>query len=115
MSFNDGVLSAVVWPTYVGVAMEGCTPPFSINEPINGGYQRGQIQWTPVPDERQVIGRARIIVPPGTFTHYVYFRHPSKPQACGVMKMDHPFRCTEITTLDLDPICNGDLALMKGV
>lgn len=115
---GDGTLSVVVWPTYIGVAREGPTPPFSCDEPHNGGYQRGQITWTAVPDGREVIGRARILVPPGTYTHFVYFHHPTRPQACGVVKMPHPLRCTEpITVLDVDPITNADLALsrMEGI
>jgi len=107
----DGTLSFVVWPVYIGAALEGTTPPFSIDEPINGGYQRGTILWTPVDDRRQVIGRARILLPAGTYTHFVYFHHPTKRQACGVMQMDHPFVCTELTVLDVDPIENQDLQL----
>lgn len=110
----EGTLSAVVWPIYIGAALEGTTPPFSCEEPHNGGYERGQIIWTPVSDDRQVIGRARIVLPPGTYTHFVYFLHPSRPQACGVAKMDHPFTCTEpVTYLDVDPIVNADMALLS--
>ena len=114
MGLNEGTLGAIVWPTYIGVACEGVTPPFSCDEPHNGGYQRGQIIWTPVNDDRQVIGRARIMCPPGTYTHFVYFKHPSRPQACGVAKMAHPIRCTEpLTALDVDPIINDDLRLSR--
>ena len=104
----------VVWPVYIGAALAGSTPPFTLAEPHNGGYERGTIVWTPVPDERQVIGRARILLPPGTYTHFLYFHHPSKPQVCGVAQMDHPLVCTEpLTILDVDPILNQDLQLAK--
>lgn len=113
---GEGVLSTVVWPSYVGVALAGVTPPFSIDEPINSGYQRGQILWTPVNDDRQVVGRATILVPAGEYTHFVYFRHPSRPQACGVARMEHPLRLSAVlTSLVVDPIVNGDMQLMKGV
>lgn len=111
---NEITLRGIIWPTYIGLALEGTTPPFSINEPHNGGYQRGQIIWTPVPDERQVIGRARIMCPAGDYTHFVYFRHPTRPQACGVVKMAHPVRFTEpINAVDVDPIVNSDLVLSQ--
>ena len=88
---GDGKLAVVVWPAYIGAALEGATPPFAVNEPHNGGYQRGQIHWYPVLDDRQVVGRARLTLPPGTYTHFVYFKHPTRPQPCGVAKMAHPW------------------------
>ena len=108
-----GRLAVVVWPIYIGAALVGATPPFTaLSEPHNGGYERGQIVWTPVPDARQVIGRARITLPPGTYTHFLYFHHPVRPQLCGVVQMDHPLVCTQpLTYLDVDPIVNNDLQL----
>ena len=108
----QGRLAVTVWPVYIGAALEGATPPFTISEPHNGGYERGQIVWTPVPDARQVIGRARITLPPGTYTHFLYFHTPARPQVCGVVQMDHPLVCTQpLTYLDVDPIVNNDLRL----
>jgi hypothetical protein len=107
-----GKLAVTVWPVYIGVALAGSTPPFTLNEPHNGGYERGQINWVPVPDARQVIGRARIMCPPGTYTHFLYFHHPTRPQTCGVVQMDHPVTFTApVTCLDVDPIINNDLQL----
>lgn len=112
MTSVDGTLSVVVWPVYIGAALAGATPPFTVNEPHNGGYQRGMIHWSPVDDARQVIGRARIVCPAGTYTHFVYFWHPTRPQACGVVQMDHPLTFTEpVNILDVDPIVNNDLQL----
>jgi hypothetical protein len=109
---GQGAFGAVVWPVYIGAAMAGATPPFTISEPHNGGYERGQILWVPVPDARQVIGRARLILPPGIYTHFLYFHHPTRSQTCGVVQMDHPLRCTQpLTVLDVDPIINNDLQL----
>ena len=60
---------------------------------------------------RQVVGRARIHCPPGTYTHFVYFQHPIPAAACGVAKMAHPLVFTDAATvLDVDPIVNSDLA-----
>jgi hypothetical protein len=112
MNLNEGVLKAVVWPVYIGAALEGTTPPFSINEPHNGGYMRGQIHWKP--ESGTVIGSAEIYCPAGTYTHFVYFMHPTKPIACGVMKMDHPVIFTEpLNVLEVHRICNGDSELAK--
>ena len=61
----------------------------------------------------QVIGRAQIICPPGVYTHFVYFHHPTRREACGVTKMDHPLRFAELTVLVVDPIENQDLRLAK--
>ena len=109
----EGYLSVTVWPVYIGCALEDSTPPHTLAEPHNGGYERGTIVWTPVPDGRQVIGRARIVLPPGVYTHFLYFHHPSRPACCGVAKMDHPLTCTEpVTILDVDPILNSDMALL---
>ena len=108
----EGTFGAVVWPVYIGAALAGSTPPFTINEPHNGGYERGQITWTAVPDGRQVVGRARILLPPGTYDWFTYHHHPTRPQMCGVAKMDFPLVCTEpLTVLDVDPILNNDLQL----
>jgi hypothetical protein len=111
---GEGSLGITIWPVYIGAALVDSTPPFTISEPHDGGYGRGQIIWTPVPDARQVIGRARIMLPPGTYTHFLYFHHPTRPQACGVMQMDHPLVCTEpVTILDVDPIVNNDMQLAR--
>jgi hypothetical protein len=107
---NEGVLSFIVWPTYIGVA-------YGVNgtaaEPIgHPDYERGQITWTPVPDERQVIGRARILCPPGTYTHFVYYQHPTAMRLVGVVQMDHPVTfIAAANVMDVDPILNNDLGL----
>jgi hypothetical protein len=106
-----GKLSMVVWPAYIGVALEGTTPPFSANEPHDGGYERGQIHW--YPSGLTVQGRAKVLCPPGTYTHFVYFKHPVLGPACGVSKMDYPITFRVLTILDVDPIVNTDLSLLE--
>lgn len=110
----EGKLHMTVWPAYIGAcnAQLGM-PPFTIVEPIDDPvYQRGQIIWTPVKDERQIIGRGRITLPPGRYTHYLYFQHPCKQELSGITKMPHDIVFTErVNILDVDPIINTDLAL----
>jgi hypothetical protein len=110
-----GKLTAIIWPVYIGAGMVGTTPPITLNEPIGDPvYERGQIMWTPVSDWRQVIGRARIMCPPGEYNYFLYFMHPKESNIVGVMKMDHPVRFTDpINSLDVDPIVNSDLELNK--
>lgn len=109
-----GTLVFVTWPAYIGVCNARLgTPPFTLFEPIDDPvYQRGQIMWTSVEDERQIIGRGRIICPPGFYTHYIYFQHPRKQELSGIAKMPHDVRFTELVNiLDVDPIINTDLQL----
>lgn len=111
----EGTLTIITWPAYIGAcnAQLGM-PPFTIAEPIDDPvYERGQIFWTPVDDERQLIGRGRIILPPGHYTHYVYFQHPRKQEVLtGIAKMPHDVVFTEPrNVLDVDPIINTDLML----
>jgi hypothetical protein len=110
---NNGVLRGIVWPVYIGCALAGTTPPFSIDEPHNGGYERGVIHWEPT-DIDEIVGRARIILAPGTYTHFCFFKHPTSPHACGVAPMDFPITARELVMLDVYPIRNADLALSKG-
>lgn len=107
---SDGTLTVIVWPTYVGVA-HGVNGTAA--EPIDHpDYHRGQITWTPVDDARQVIGRGRIHCPPGTYTHFVYYQHPTQMRLVGSIQMDHPVTFTApVTVLDVDPIENHDLRL----
>jgi hypothetical protein len=107
-----GTLAMTVWPVYIGVCNADLgLPPFLLPEPIGDpNYQRGQITW----EHRngQIVGRARIHCPPGVYTHFVYFHHPTENRISGLTKMPHPVRFTEPTNiLDVDPIVNTDLAL----
>lgn len=107
-----GTLSFVVWPVYVGVCnAELGTPPLFVDEPINDEvYERGQITWAY--ENEKIVGRARVIVPMGFYTHLLYFQHPTKPELTGITKMLHPIRMTEIVNvIDVYPIVNDDTAL----
>jgi hypothetical protein len=101
MSLNDGVLSAVVWPTYVGaLTVLGA-------EPDDADYQRGQITWEP-DDHGTVRGRARILVPAGFYTHLAFFHHPSIALMCGLQTIDHPFDFRVNGNIDLEQITERD-------
>jgi hypothetical protein len=110
----EGTLVIVTWPAYIGACDANLgMPPFTLSEPIDDPvYERGQIFWTPVNDDRQVIGRGRIILPPGRYTHYIYFQHPRKQELTGIAKMPYDVIFTQPRNiLDVDPIINTDLNL----
>jgi hypothetical protein len=100
VSLNDGVLSAVVWPTYVGALdVSGAEP--------DGDYQRGQIVWQP-DDQGTVRGRSRILVPKGFYTHLAFYHHPSIALICGLQVIDHPFDFRVAGQIDLEDITQAD-------
>ena len=109
---GDGQITFTVWPNHVGVCnAELGQPPFVLVEPINHpDYRRGQIEWAY--RDGRIVGRARIHCPAGTYTHFVYFNHPSDRMVVGLEKMMHPV-CFELdnNVIDVDPIRNHDLEL----
>ena len=106
------ILSAEVWPTHVGFAngdpgrgkQASGEPVFSID------YERGQIQWTAMPGG-EIVGRARVLVPPGEYTHMLYLHGPgSLPMMCGSRQLPQLVVFHESGFIDVDPICYGDWA-----
>jgi hypothetical protein len=116
-SGGNGELAFTVWPAYLGLVNANLgTPPFSVSEPSNDPvYKRGQIYWEyrsvdGLPD--RILGRARIIVPAGEYTHFAFFHHPTDMRVAGLRKLDHPIRYyEEENAVDVDPIYNEDLQL----
>jgi hypothetical protein len=114
---GDGTLKMSVWPAYIGLVNADLgTPPFSVAEPSDDSiYKRGQIYWAyrkmeGFPDG--IMGQARIIFPPGDYTHFAFFQHPTEQQVTGLRKLPFPIHATEsVNTLDVDPIFNEDLQL----
>lgn len=108
---GEGVLGAFVWPVYVGLS-NGQPDPACTGEPfMHPDYQRGQITWTTMPNG-EIIGRAVIHVPAGSYTHLTYHYGPSiwpsGPQLMGYRQNDHGLRFPQAGTATIDPINEGD-------
>ena len=109
-----GKVKFIVWPAYIGVCSAHLgTPPFALGEPSDDpNYERGQIDWRE--ENGLILGRARIIVPQGVYTHFVYFQHPTARHITGATRMPHPLRMThQRNVIDVDPITNEDYSLME--
>ncbi|SKM80842.1 Uncharacterised protein [Mycobacteroides abscessus subsp. massiliense] len=116
MVSSDGTLAVEVWPTYVGACMGH--PLLAVySEPDDLAYQRGQIYWGPAGDDLpelrgQTIGRAKISVPAGEYTHLAYFYGPEGPcQAGQGFQLPHPVRFTTAGTFEVYPITNPHAAM----
>jgi hypothetical protein len=108
-----GRLGAIVWPIYLGVATghpgNGVIP---LDEPFDKpGYERGQIMWTKHADEK-ILGTARLWLPLGVFTHFVWCwsPDPGPMSLVNATQMEHPLVVTEVPfALDVDPITYMDV------
>jgi hypothetical protein len=110
VSGGDGTLSFTIWPTYVGVSSGA--PAGGVHwEPTDLGYQRGQIAWEL--EDGQIVGRAKIDAPAGHYTHLLYFHHPEHPQSIGSVQLPHPVDFPTAGVIDVYPITNADLELLK--
>jgi len=100
---GDGTLSFVVWPAYVGACTE------TGEEPINhASYERGMIRWDVMPND-ELVGRARVQIPAGTWTHVLYCPHPTSPQVYSAQKLAHPLVLSGAGTIDMDCITEKDI------
>lgn len=112
------ILSAEVWPTYVGFSTEhpGAGPQAACEPVYHLDYERGQIHWTAMPNG-EVVGRAVVVVPKGlVFTHMLYLHGPgSLPMMTGYRTLPHPVCLTEKGTIEIDPICYGDWKIQSRV
>lgn len=108
---SDGTLAIVVWPAYVG-ACQGDPSTHTIWEPKVGDYRRGQIEWALENDI--IVGRAKILVPQGEYTHLLYFRHPTAMETVGSVQLPHPIvYMGPDNIIEVYPITNDDLQLLK--
>lgn len=104
------ILSAEVWPTHVGVSMHHPGPgPQPQAEPVfNLDYIRGQIEWG-VSETGEIVGRAKVHVPPGLYTNMIYLYGPgSLPMMCGQRKLSHPVLFETAGVIDIENINYGD-------
>jgi hypothetical protein len=106
VTFNEGVLSFVVWPTHAGVCNERGEEPIS-----DPDYERGQITWS-VNEQGRLVGEVRVRVPRGTldWTHVLYTHHPSSPAIITAQKLAQPFRLPDGGTIQLLDITDADVA-----
>ena len=104
---NFGVLNVSVWPTYLGLSSDDPGPgPKPLHEPLGeSGYERGQIEWRTEVD--QILGRARVYVPKGVYTHLVFCHGPIDMQV-GSNKLEQPIVFDTPGWIDVDPIQNQD-------
>jgi hypothetical protein len=72
---------------------------------------RGQIHWEHV--DGDIVGRAFIHVPAGTYTHLAYFHGPEGPAMAGNMQLPHPIVYPITGVIEVYPITNPDLRLNK--
>ena len=104
------IFSAEIWPTHIGVTSEHPGPgPQPMTEPVfHLDYIRGQIEWVAV-SETGPVGRAKIHVPPGLYTHMVYLHGPgSLPKMVGLRQLSHPVLFETSGVIDIENINYGD-------
>jgi len=98
----DGVLSALVWPTYVGAVRSNGEEPMS-----DPDYKRGSIQWRTEGDE--IVGSATILVPSGEWSWIIYCYNDIKPTFMSSQQLAHPLRVDGPGgTIDLHRITKDD-------
>jgi hypothetical protein len=101
---NPGVLTVDVWPTYMGLgySTDGVQLVEQIGTP---GYERGPITWET--KDGEILGRARVVLPKGTYTHLLFCHGPCDRLA-GVEQLEHPVVFDRAGFFDVDPIHNRD-------
>ncbi len=109
---SDGSLTVIAWPTYVGVCQHDPGPgPTPYGEPQGLWYQRGEIHWAV--ENGDVIGRAFVLAGPGRYTHLAYFHSSEGLTMCGKVQLPHPIAFRRSGVIEIYPITNTDLRLLK--
>jgi hypothetical protein len=103
MSFSDGVLSAVIWPTHAGMIRVDGTEPLGSPD-----YARGQIRWDVMPNG-EIVGRVRVYVCAGQWAWIAYCAHPCRPQIITAQKLAHTLELQAPGMIDLDCITEKDV------
>ena len=106
---SEGVLGAIVWPPYVGLASgDPGAGPVAEHEPYEDiNYTRGQIVWRTLPDG-EIVGAAQVAAPKGIYTHVVFFAGPQKPMMMGSNKFEQPIIFDHPGIVEINPIANQD-------
>ena len=92
----QGRFSAIMWPLHLGVS-QGDVEPFGLD-----GYERGPIDWEW--RDGQILGKARVWVPKGTWTHHVFCTSPLRESVMDYRQMEHPLVFDRPGFVDVDPI-----------
>lgn len=100
---GDGILSAVVWPTYAGaIKSNGEEPIFTTD------YARGSITWE-LNQAGQLRGRAVIDVPAGEWAWIIYCHNAHRPNFVTAQKLAHPLVLVEPGTIALHDITEEEV------
>jgi hypothetical protein len=104
---GPGKLTFTVWPVYMGAATDEPGDEWiPIYEPYDDlHYSRGLIDWEWQPDGN-ILGRARIFVPKGAYTHLLFCLGPHAHGAIGNQKLEQPMLYAGPGVLDVWPISN---------
>jgi len=110
MITGEGVFGAVIWPSFVGACTEDPGGGLvAYGEPEDVSYSRGGIVWGM--DNGEIVGRALVNLPAGTYTHLAYFHGPEGPRMGGKMQLPHPLVFPTDGVLEVYPITNPNLEL----
>jgi hypothetical protein len=105
---NQGVLGAIVWPPYLGVAncFPGLPGTVAEGEPFDDiNYERAMIAWRT--ENGNVLGAAQIYVPKGIWTHLVFFSGPHHAHPLmGANQLEQPIIFDRPGIVEINPIVN---------
>lgn len=84
----------------------------AFGEPVGDpDYQRGQITWNL--ENGEIVGRAFIVVPAGTYTHQAYFYGPTGACMSGKMQLSQPITVPSTGYIEVYPITNPSMRLLQ--
>jgi len=64
-------------------------------------------------NSEMIVGRARIQAPAGHYTHLAYFSGPEGACMVGKVQLPHPVLFLSAGEIEIYPITNSDLQLLK--
>lgn len=97
-----GILSATIWPTYLGAVKDDGSEPISSPD-----YQRGILFWDV--EAGVLLGHGRILVPAGEWTHIIYCHHPSLPTFVASQRLAHPIVLDAPGDIAMERITEADV------
>lgn len=103
------ILTAKILPIYVGAVNSLGQEPMS-----DSAYQRGTLVWDVMPND-EILGRARIMVPAGTWRWLIYAHHPTAPAFVYAEKLANDMVFSGAAAIDLDCINSAAIIDRPGV